>query len=334
MPELGTYVVTILLRAQERVSGAVTKAANAMKRMQGVSGKLSMALGRVRDMALGVVSGMIGFEVINQVIQNIRESIELYAGLEKRMTALAAITRETGQDIGKLSRDYMEAAIRSAREFGVSIEESSMAFDSLVRAGLSGAEAMQALNAVLAISQIEGVNAAQVADILAATLNQFSLRAEDAWKVADALTNAAAIGVSTMTQYANGLSYVGAVANQLGFSLDETLGVLVAVDASIKDATKSGRYLQAALSALVEKSDKLGFSIYDSNGKMLSMTEILARLYERMKQFGSEQERNAYLFKVFGEQGARAIAAVSDAPGYPTATAPKATPTARPSGML
>ena len=310
LPELGTYTVTILLRAQEQISQAVNKATNAMKKMQGVSGGLSTALGRVRDMALGVVSGMIGFEAINQVIQNIRESIELYAGLEKRMTALAAITRETGQDIGKLSRDYMEAAIRSAREFGVSIEESSMAFDSLVRAGLSGAEAMQALNAVLAISQIEGVNAAQVADILAATLNQFSLRAEDAWKVADALTNAAAIGVSTMTQYANGLSYVGAVANQLGFSLDETLGMLVAVDASIKDATKSGRYLQAALSALVEKSDKLGFSIYDANGKMLSMTEIIAKLYEYYRSLGTEQERNAYLFKVFGEQGARAVAAI------------------------
>ena len=308
------FVLKAIFEAEDRLSQRIDAIEKKLTGLADTSVKQGHRLQSLFDnlgkTIAGVIGGLVGYEALYKARAFIEDSIKLYADIEKRMTTLSALTREFGQDIESLARDYMNAVIKSAREFGVSIRDSAIAFDSLVRAGLSGAEAMKALNAVLAISQIEGVNAAQVADILAATLNQFSLNADQAWRVADALTNAAAIGVSTMTQYANGLSYVGAVANQLGFSLEETLAALVAVDASIKDATKSGRYLQAALSALVEKSDKLGFSIYDSNGKMLSMTEILARLYDRMKQFGSEQERNAFLFKVFGEQGARAIAAI------------------------
>ena len=315
------YRVTLLLMARDELSKAVNAAKNAVKdfanttqqeakKVQSTWSKLAGDLNDVLKIAFGVSIAGLAAEATRSIISFAQESVKAFADLEYRSKRLAALSREAGQDIEKLAKDYMDAAIRSARQFGVSIKESSMAFDSLVRAGLSGAEAMNALNAVLAISQIEGVNAAQVADILVATLNQFSLSAQDAWRVADALTNAAAIGVSTMTQYANGLSYVGAVANQLGFSLEETLAALVAIDASIKDAAKSGRYLQAALSALVEKSDKLGFSIYDSNGKMLDMVEILTRLYEHYKSLATEQERNTYLFRIFGEQGARAVAAL------------------------
>mgnify|MGYP000008671024 CR=1 FL=1 len=257
-----------------------------------------------------VVGGLIGFSILNKIVNWVHDGVREFLHLERRLTALAVVSRESGESIKELSERYLQAAIDAAERYGVSIESSAEALDSLVRAGLSGAEAMQALNSVLEIAISEGTDASQVADILASTLFQFGLNAKDAERAADALVNAAAVGVSTMTEYATGLSYVGAVAKQLGFSLEETLSALVMIDASIKDATKSGRYLQAALSALVQKSDKLGFSIYDANGKMLSMNQIMINLYKRLKEFGTESERNQYLLKIFGEQGARAIAAI------------------------
>jgi len=259
-----------------------------------------------------VVGGLIGFHTITQVAGWAHEGIIKFAELEKRMRILATVSREAGQDIGVLSRTYMEAASEAADRFGLSVMDTSRALDSLVRAGLSSSDAVKALNAVLAISISEGIDAAQVADMMASTLAQFSLRAEEAERAADALTNAAAIGVSTMSQYGIGLSYVGAVAHQLGYSLEETLAALVKVDASIKDAAKSGRYLQAMFSALATKADELGFSIYDANGKLLPLSEIIRRLVDHLRSMGSESERNAYLFKIFGDQGARAVAALID----------------------
>ena len=257
-----------------------------------------------------VVGGLVGFSILSKIGGMARDSVDEFMRLQKRLTALAVVSRESGESIRDLSERYLMVAMDAAREFGVSVEDAAVALDSLVRAGMSGSEAISSLNAVLALATAEGTNAAQVADILASTLAQFGLNADQAMRAADALTNAATIGVSTMAEYANGLSYCGAVAHQLGFSLEDTLSALVMVDASIKDATKSGRYLQAMLSALAQKSDQLGFSIYDSSGKMLGMTEIIKRLYTHLRSFGSEQERNAYLFRIFGEQGVRAVAAI------------------------
>ena len=275
MPELGTYTVTILLRAKEQLTQGVNKATAAMKKLQTTTTKLQKTFKRFEDTALGVVSGMAAFEVLYRVTGAIEQSIDTFFRLERRLTALAVITRESGEAIENVAQRYLTAAMEAARRFGVGVEDAAIALDSLVRAGLSGAEAMEALNATLALATAEGTNASQVADILASTLAQFGLNANEAMRAADALTNAASIGVSTMTQYANGLSYCGAVARQLGFNLEETLAALVMVDASIKDANKSGRYLQAMLSAMAEKADDLGFSIYDASGKCSTWAKYL-----------------------------------------------------------
>ncbi len=321
------------LKAVGEITSPITLSTNVMRRLRSEVNSFAVEIGKaatktrtwdqqvrvlgvtLRTLKAGIMSvvgGLIAFEAFTRTIQFFSDSITIFAEVEKRMTALATVSREAGQSIRALSEEYIEAALRASREFGVSIDEAAAALDSLVRAGLSGRDAIQALNAVLAISISEGTSAAQVADILAATLAQFGLSAEEASRAADALVNAAAVGVSTMTEYANGLSYVGAVAHQLGFSLEETLAALVKVDASIKDATKSGRYLQAMLSALAEKSDKLGFSIYDATGKLLPLPEIIRRLTDHLRGMATEQERNAYLFKIFGEQGARAVASLID----------------------
>jgi len=55
-----------------------------------------------------------------------------------------------------------------------------------------------------------------------------------------------------------------------------------------------------------EESSKLGFSIYDSSGKMLSLSEIITNLRNKLASFATDAERNAYLTEVFGAQGARA----------------------------
>mgnify|MGYP000409701825 CR=1 FL=1 len=307
-----------------RITSPIQLSEGAMRKLRREANKVAVTMPRtnkqfrvfgvtLRTLSAGiqsVIGGLIGFSILQRIGGWLEESVGKFAEFEKSMRVLAVVSREAGQDIRTLASRYMDAASEAADRFALSIMETSRALDSLVRAGLSGEEAMKALNSTLEIAISEGVDAAHVADIMASTLAQFALSAEDAERVADALTNAAAIGVSTMTEYANGLSYCGAVSRQLGLTLEETLSALVMVDASIKDATKSGRYLQAMLSAMAEKSKDLGFAIYDANGKMLGFGEIIKRLYKHLKTFGSEQERNAYLFKIFGEQGARAVAAI------------------------
>ena len=311
------FTLKAIFEAEDRLSkkiDAIEQKLSTLGKTTEKSGSMLSKLGGIfKDIgrqAMGMFTALVGYDIIYRLTSAVEEGITKFAELEKSMRILAVVSRESGEDIKTLASRYMQAASDAADRFGISIMETSRALDGLVRAGLSSEEAIKALNSVLEIAISEGVDAAHVADIMASTLAQFALRAEDAERVADALTNAAAVGVSTMTQYATGLSYCGAVAHQLGLNLEETLSALVMVDASIKDATKSGRYLQAMLSAMASKSKDLGFAIYDANGKMLDFGEIIKRLYKHLQTFRTEQERNAYLFRIFGEQGARAVAAI------------------------
>jgi len=74
--------------------------------------------------------------------------------------------------------------------------------------------------------------------------------------------------------------------------------------------TYAGRYLMHMLTDLIEHSDELGFSIYDASGNLLSLSEIIARLEERLEQFSTDEERAAYLTEIFGAQGMRAALAL------------------------
>jgi hypothetical protein len=128
----------------------------------------------------------------------------------------------------------------------------------------------------------------------------FKLSAEEAAHATDVLVNASVQGIGTAAQFARGLAYVGGRAEALGFSLEETTAALVAMNNQGINATSAGQYLNMMFTALITKSDKLGFSIYDANGQMLSLAEISGNLVTRLQEFETQEERNAYMTEVFG----------------------------------
>ncbi|RLF09658.1 MAG: phage tail tape measure protein, partial [Thermoprotei archaeon] len=145
---------------------------------------------------------------------------------------------------------------------------------------------------------------------VAAILRAFSLSADQAAHVVDVLVNASIKGIATAREFAYALSYCSGIAAQMGLSLEETVAALVAMNNQGIQATYAGRYLMRMLQDLIEHSDKLGFSIYDASGRLLSLSEIIARLEERLEQFSTDEERAAYLTEIFGTQGMRAALAL------------------------
>jgi len=138
-------------------------------------------------------------------------------------------------------------------------------------------------------------------------LEMFNLSAKDAASAVDILTMASIKGIGTVSDFALGLSYAGATAASFGFSLEETVAALVQLDRQGISAEKAGRYLDAMFRDLIDKSDKLGFSIYNQAGEMLSLGEIIAKVEEKLASFGTEEERAAYLSEIFQAQSMRAI---------------------------
>ncbi|RLE37707.1 phage tail tape measure protein [Candidatus Woesearchaeota archaeon] len=277
----------------------VTQTLNNIKR--GISG-----LSEIAKTAAGVLGGMLAYDALNKVKDALEDSVNMFAKFEEVITRTVALSGAAGEEAEKLAQELQAAARAAGLEFGVGAVQAAEALESLVKAGLEGEAAIKALNATLELATIENISAGQAADLLVGVLNQFKMSAEEAEITADMLVNASAAGIDTASDFALALSYVGNQAAALGFTLEETLAALVALNNQGIAAEKAGRYLNAMLTDLIEHYDKLGFSIYDSEGNMLSLTEIIENLANKLNEFSTEEERAAYLTEVFGSQGMRA----------------------------
>jgi len=267
-------------------------------------------LRNIAQTAAGVVGGMFAFEALGAIKQGIEDSVKSFADFEEIITRTAALSGATGEELKQMKEELEKAARSAGLQFGVGATAAAQALESLVKAGLEGEKAVQALNATLQLAAIENIDAGKAADLLVGVLNQFGFAAEEASKVTDMLVNASAAGIDTASEFATALSYVGGQAANMGISLEETLAALIALNNQGISAEKAGRYLSSMFTDLIEKSDKLGFSIYDESGKMLSLSEIIQNLNDHLASFSTQAERNAYLTEIFGSQGMRAALAL------------------------
>jgi len=262
-------------------------------------------LSDVMKAAAGVMIGEIAHDAVNQLVEGCARAGEAFMDLEWTLKTIVAASGETGEAAEQLYSQLSEVA-HAQEDLGFSAVEAAKALESLVKAGLSGEEAANALRSALQMARIENISTAEASDMLVGIMNQFGYVAADSAKVVDALVNASVAGVDTAGDFALALSYCGAQAASMGLSLEETLAALVALNNQGIAAEKAGRYLGSMLQDLVEHSDKLGFSIYDVNGNLLPFFQIIGYLNEKLRSFGSQAERDAYIAEVFGSQSQRA----------------------------
>lgn len=287
---------------------AVDKATEVLKsvgkQVEGLA-KNTTGLKGVAKTAAGVMLGELAHDALGAVTHAAGDASKGFMDYEQTLSAVVASSGVTGKAAEKL-RSELDKVAKNQTSLGYSADQAAAALESLVKAGLSGTDAAKALQSSLAMARIEGINTAQASDMLVGVMNQFGYAASDASKVVDTLVNASIAGVGTASDFALGLSYCGAQAASMGISLQETAAALVAMNNQGIAAEKAGRYLGAMFTDLINKSDKLGFNIYDSNGKMLSLSKIIGKLSKKLKALASDEERNTYLTEVFGTQGARA----------------------------
>jgi len=290
LPELGVYTVTILLKAQEQISGAVKKAAGAMKEMQKTTSSLSRKLSEVGKIATGFLGAMIGFDIFNRITDYVRESIDAFMEFERKSVELAALSKEAGQDVGLLAQAFRVVASAAAKDFAISGTQAMYALESLVKAGLSGKDAISALGAAIQMAKIEGSDFGLAANNLVQVLAQFNLAGEDAARVVDVLVNASNKGLGAASNFARGLGNCASTAKALGLSLEDTTTWLVLLEKRLGSAEEAGTHFNRFLLELYEIAEKLGVSIRDSNGALRDTNAIILDVSEAVKSTGGDFE--------------------------------------------
>jgi TP901 family phage tail tape measure protein len=289
-------VVTNYVAGMEKASKATALTATEAQRLAS-QGQAFTSLG-TSAMKMGLVVG-VGLAV----------AIARFAEFDQAMSQVKAATQETAENMDLLR----EAAIRAGAETQYSATEAANAIEELGKAGLTTAQIIDGgLDGALTLAAAGGIGVAEAAGYAAIAMKQFGLEGSQLPHVADLFAAGAGKAVGDVSDLAQALGQAGLVANGAGQSIEDTTGVLAAfADAGLL-GSDAGTSLKSAIIALQAPTDKAAslmeqynLSFYDANGAMLSYQEIAGQLTTNLSDL-TEEERNATLAKIFGNDALRA----------------------------
>lgn len=231
-------------------------------------------------------------------------AVKVGSDFEAQMSRVQAISGATGEEFEKLRSQAIELGADTA----FSATEAAQGMENLAAAGFTTSEIMDAMPGMLNLAAAAGEDLASSADIAASTLRGFGLEASDAAHVADVLAENANRTNSSVSETGEAMKYVAPLARAAGISLEETAAAIgIMANAGIQ-GSQAGTTLRGALSRLskptdvmTQAMDELGVSFYDSEGKMLSLTDQVGMLQDAMEGMTDEQKNN-YLVTLYGQE--------------------------------
>src|SRR5699024_1930506 len=163
-----------------------------------------------------------------------------------------------------------------------------------------------ALPSVLDLASAGAVDLGDAADITSNILSGFGMEATETARVADILAQASADSNVDVQGLGEAFKYVGPVASSLGVSIEDTaasIGILG--DAGIQGG-QAGRMLRSGLQSLAAPTDgasklmkELGIEVFDAEGNMKSMPEVVKQLENGLDGM-TAQQKAAALETLFG----------------------------------
>ncbi|MDB1923399.1 phage tail tape measure protein [Clostridium tertium] len=231
-------------------------------------------------------------------------AVKVAVDFESSMSRVKALTGAVGGEFEKLEKQAIE--LGSTTSF--SATEASEGMQNLASAGFTVNEIMSAMPGILDLAASDNIDLASAAEVASSTLRGFGLEASKASHVADVLARAAADTNAGILDTGEAMKYIAPVASAMSLSLEEvTAAIGIMSNAGIKGG-QAGTALRASLTRLANPSKEaadlmevLGFNAYDTNGKMLSLKDIIYNLGNSMNGLSEEQKQQA-IATIFGQE--------------------------------
>ena len=247
----------------------------------------------------------------------VADSVGAAADYEQAMDVFQAQSSATASE--------MDAVKAKAKELGAdltlpatSAASAGSAMLELSKAGLAVAQSMDAAKGTLQLAAAAQIDEASAAAITANALNTFGLAAGEATRVADMLAAGANASSASITDLSAGLQQGGFAFAAAGQGIDDltaSIAILTNVGLSGSDA---GTALKNAMMRLMDPTAEasalmhdLGVNVYDADGKMRPMRDIIGILNTAMAGM-TDQERNAALSTIFLSDGMKAMIPLLD----------------------
>lgn len=286
--------LTAIFSAQDKLSGALSKAGQQGSKLQKVFDKMgSVGAAAMKGIITSVTATSTALVALGK---NVVDAGMAYETSMSQVMATMGITQDTMFETssGEMANAY-DMLSAAAKEMGASTafstSEAADALNYLALAGYDAEQAVAALPTVLHLAGAGGMELATASDMITDSMAalQMEVNQTNLETFADQMAKTASTTNTSVSQLGEAILTVGATAANLAggtTELNTQLGVLANV--GIKGA-EGGTHLRNVLLRLQSPTDKaakqmkqLGVEVYDTDGKMRSTNDIFVDLKKSM----------------------------------------------------
>ena len=281
MAEIGTAYVKIEPTAKG-ISAKINEEMGAAGEAGGKSfgAKFGSALGTAGKLAAGAVAA--GTAAVGGFAA---ASVSAGASFDVAMSQVAATMGTTVDQIG----DLREFAQQMGSSTSFSASQAAEALNYMALAGYDATRSMDMLPTVLDLAAAGGINLASASDMVTDAQSALGLTAEETKTMVNQMAAASSNSNTSVQQLGEAFLTIGATAKTVKGGTQELSTVLgVLADNGIK-GSEGGTHLRNMLLSLQNPTDKgaaalkqLGVEVYDSEGNMRSMINIIGDMQKGM----------------------------------------------------
>lgn len=234
---------------------------------------------------------------------------------ESGMSKVQAISGATGDEMILLGQKAMEMAAKTK----FSTADSAEAYQYMAMAGWEAGDMVDGLSGIMNLAAASGENLGTTSDIVTDALTAFGLKASDSGRFADVLAAASNNANTNVSMLGESFKYVAPVAGALGYSVEDTSIALGLMANSGIKASQAGTSLRTAITNMAsptknmaEVMEQYGITLTDADGNMLSLSDVMGQLREKMGGL-DESTQAAAASALFGKEAMSGMLAIINA---------------------
>ena len=283
---------------------------------------ITKSVGNLKKGAL-VTAGAITAGLTAFGMSSVKAGMEFDTSMSQVAATMGKTNAELQQEIGEVdlawghfSGNLREYAQEMGKHTAFSATEAADALNYMALAGYDTQKSMQMLPNVLNLAAAGSMDLATASDMVTDASSALGLTTEETTALVDQMAMASTKSNTSVSQLGEAYLTVGGTAKQLKggtTELSTALGILA--DNGIK-GSEGGTILRNAITSLTaptskaqKELDALGVSVFDSEGNMRSMNDIMMELDSSMSNLTGE-ERAAAMSKIFNKRDLKGIEAL------------------------
>ena len=247
------------------------------------------------------------YRIVGRFIQGIGNAISYVKDLDKALTNIRIVTKESREEMER----FAEKANDAAKRLGVSTKAYTEAALIFTQQGLKGEERDVRTETTMKVANVTGDSAEEVSQNLTAVWNGYKVSSEQAEAAIDKLANVAAHSASNLAELSTGMSKVASAANTMGVSEDQLVSQLATIESVTRQAPESiGTALKTiyarmgdlkvkgssggtALGEVSGQMSQLGVNILDQEGNLKEMGNVIEEVAGKWDTWTKAQQQAA-----------------------------------------